>query len=78
MARPRLPMRQFRQIFRLKHEAGLSNRAIACACSVGLGTVSNYLRRAAITTRSGVCIPTISVPDWTRNERSPDNLMPGC
>ena len=47
MARPRLPMRQFRQIFRLKHEAGLSNRAIARACPVGLGTVSNYLRRAA-------------------------------
>lgn len=40
-------MRQFRQILRLKHEAGLSNRAIARACSVGVGTVSNYVRRAA-------------------------------
>jgi len=42
----RLPMRQFRQILRLKHEAGLSNRAIARACGVGVGTVSNYVRRA--------------------------------
>jgi transposase len=39
-------MRQFRQILRLKHEAGLSNRAIARACGVGVGTVSNYVRRA--------------------------------
>ena len=46
MATPRLLMRDFHQILRLKHEAGLSNRAIARACSVGVGTVSNYLVRA--------------------------------
>lgn len=40
-------MRQFRQVLRLKHEAGLSNRTIARACSVGVGTVSNYVRKAA-------------------------------
>jgi len=39
-------MRQFRDILRLKHEAGLSNRAIAQACSVSVGTVSNYVNRA--------------------------------
>jgi len=46
MATPRLLMRDFQQILRLKYEAGLSNRAIARACAVGVGTVSNYLVRA--------------------------------
>lgn len=40
-------MRQIRQILRLKHEKGLSQRAIARACSVGVGTVCEHLRRAA-------------------------------
>ena len=40
-------MRRIREILRLKHESGLSQRAIAQACGVGLGTVSEYLRRAA-------------------------------
>src|SRR5206468_2733758 len=31
---------------RLKYEAGLSHRAIARACAVGLGTVTAYLQRA--------------------------------
>jgi transposase len=39
-------MRQVREILRLKHERGLSHRAIARACGVGLGTVSEYGRRA--------------------------------
>lgn len=39
-------MRQLRQILRLKYEKGLSHRAIARACSVGLGTIVDYLRRA--------------------------------
>lgn len=47
MAAKRLPMRKLREILRLKHEAGLSHRAIARACSVGVGTVSLYVRRAA-------------------------------
>lgn len=47
MASKRLRMRQFREILRLKLEAGLSHREIARACSVGLGTITEYLRRAA-------------------------------
>ena len=47
MAAKRLRMRQLREILRLKFEAGLPHRAIARACSVGLGTVSEYLQRAA-------------------------------
>ena len=39
-------MRQVREILRLKYEQGLSHRTIARACGVGLGTVSEYCRRA--------------------------------
>ncbi len=46
MPRLRLPMRQIRQVLRLKYEKKLSHRAIALACSIGLGTVGEYLRRA--------------------------------
>src|SRR5256886_17541720 len=42
----RLLMRQVREILRLKYEQGLPHRAIARACGVGLGTVSEYCRRA--------------------------------
>jgi transposase len=46
MGAERLPMRRIREILRLKNEGGLSHRAIAQACGVGLGTVSEYLQRA--------------------------------
>jgi transposase len=39
-------MRKIREILRLKWEVGLSHRAIARSCSVGLGTVTLYLQRA--------------------------------
>jgi transposase len=39
-------MRQVREILRLKYEQRLPHRAIARACGVGLGTVSEYCRRA--------------------------------
>src|SRR5216684_8172085 len=47
MAATRLLMRRLRDVLRLKYDAGLSHRAIAQACAVGLGTVTTYLRRAA-------------------------------
>ena len=40
-------MRKLREVLRLKHERGLSHRAIAQACAIGLGTVTLYLRRTA-------------------------------
>lgn len=46
MGAERLPMRQIREILRLKHERGLSYRAIARACGVGVGTVAEYLGRS--------------------------------
>jgi transposase len=39
-------MRQLRELLRLKYEARLSHRAIARACTIGLGTVTAYLQRA--------------------------------
>ena len=50
----RLLMRKIREILRLKHERGLSHRAIAQACAIGVGTVSLYLQR---TTQQGLGWP---------------------
>ena len=46
MGTKRLSMRPYREIMRLKYEAGLGHRAIARACAVGVGTVSEYVQRA--------------------------------
>src|SRR2546427_9659566 len=46
MAATRLLMRRLRELLRLKYDVGLSHRAIAQACAVGLGTVTSYLQRA--------------------------------
>jgi transposase len=46
MAATRHLMRRLRDVLRLKFEAGLTHRAIAQACTVGLGTVSAFLARA--------------------------------
>ena len=52
-------MRQVREILRLKYEQRLPHRAIARACGVGLGTVSEYCRRAQ---QAGVPWPL--PPEW--------------
>jgi transposase len=39
-------MRKIREVLRLSHEAGLSQRGIAQALNLALGTVSTYLKRA--------------------------------
>ena len=59
MATKRLPMRQIREILRLKYEQQLSHRAIAGACRVSLGTVSEYLGRSR---RAGLASPRLP---WT-------------
>ena len=46
MTTKRLSMRNIREILRLSHEAGLSQRGIAQALNLGLGTVASYLKRA--------------------------------
>ena len=47
MGAKRLSMRQLREILRLKHDQQLTHRAIARTCGVGVGTVSEYVGRAA-------------------------------
>jgi transposase len=39
-------MRKIKEVLRLKYELGLGHRHIARSCSIGLGTVHDYLRRA--------------------------------
>src|SRR5215471_7633293 len=46
MPRERLSMRKIREVLRLRLQCGLSKRQIAASCSVGLGTVYEYVRRA--------------------------------
>ena len=46
MTQERLSLRKIREVLRLKHEVGLSNRAIARACCVSNSTVGDYLERA--------------------------------
>ena len=41
-------MRKIREILRLKHECGRSNREIGLSCGIGSSTVSDYLQRAVI------------------------------
>jgi transposase len=38
--------RKIKEVLRLKHECGLGQRQIARSCSIGLGTVHDYLARA--------------------------------
>jgi transposase len=46
MAQERLTLRKIREILRLREESGLTNRAIARACTISNSTVGEYLRRA--------------------------------
>jgi len=47
-------MRQIREVLRLKYEGAQGHRAIARACGVGVGTVSEYVQRAQ---RAGLVWP---------------------
>ena len=62
---PRLSMRKIREVLRLKHDRGLSHRAVAHACAIGVGTVTLYLQRA---TACGVGWPVPAELDDTALE----------
>jgi transposase len=47
MPAKRVPMRQVREVLRLKHECGLSNRAIGRALRMSYTTAADYVHRAA-------------------------------
>ncbi|NWG29751.1 MAG: IS21 family transposase [Ignavibacteriaceae bacterium] len=63
-------MRKIKEILRLKWESGLSNRAIARACSIGRETVREYLERAA---EAGVSWP---LPEGLTEEELEHRLFP--
>ena len=48
MPAQRLPMRQVREVLRLKHVAGLSERRIAASLRISRFAVAEYLRRASV------------------------------
>ena len=56
-------MRKIKEVLRLKHEVGLGQRQIARSCSIGLGTVHDYLARAA---RAGLTWPLPE--DWDEEQ----------
>lgn len=66
MAQERLPMRNVREVLRLKHACGLSNRRIARAVGVDRDTVGMYLKRAE---KAGLC--------WPLPEGLPDDEIEG-
>jgi len=68
-------MRKTTEILRLKYEAGLTNRQIACSCGVTHTTVANYLERVA---SAGLGWP---LPEGLDEERLQELLFPdtgGC
>jgi transposase len=69
MPRKRLSMRKIKEVLRLK-QAGLTNRAIARACSIGKETVREYLTRAA---EAGLGWP---LPDGLTEEVLEQRLFP--
>jgi len=81
MGAGRLPMRKIREVLRLKYEGGLRHRAIARACGVGTGTVSEYVTRAAAAGLSWPLPPELDdtgleVRLFGVREGSPDRVMP--
>ena len=62
----RLPMRQVREVLRLRHVCGHSGHQIAAAVGVSRLTVAEYLRRAAVV---GITWPVPPELDDTALER---------
>ncbi len=77
MPNTRRLMRQVREILRLKYGQGLPHRAIARACGIGLGTVSEYCRRAE---RAGLTWPLsddLATPSWKPGSSSGSTISSG-
>jgi transposase len=70
MAQKRLSMRKIEEILRLKYEKKLTHRAIAQACSVSAGTVSEYVAYAKA---AGLSWP---LPDGLSGEELEEILFP--
>ena len=67
MARPRTAMREIKEVLRLAHEAGLTERQIAASVRIAASTVHRYLDRAA---RAGLGWPLPKELDDAALERA--------
>jgi transposase len=65
MPRERLSMRKIKEVLRLRFEHGLSHRAIAHSCGIGVTTAREYLMRAKT---AGLCWPLPEETDEARLE----------
>ena len=66
MPAERAPMRKVREVFRLKHALGASEREIAVSVGVSRSNIAQYLRRAAVI---GITWPVLAGMDDTELER---------
>ena len=66
MPAERAPMRKVREVLRLRHALGVSERQIAVTIGVSRSTVGEYLRRAAV---SGITWPVPEGVDDAELER---------
>ena len=73
MPAERLPMRKVREVLRLKHACGASERLIAQSLGIGRTTVGEYLRRAAVI---GITWP-VEVDDAELERRRSEWPQPG-
>ena len=67
MARPRTAMREIREVLRLAHAAGLTERQVAASVRIAPSTVHRYLDRAA---QAGLGWPLPDGLDDTALERA--------
>ena len=72
-------MRQVREVLRLKHECGLSNRAIGRALRISYTTAADYVHRAAVAACAGRCPTLWTTPSWSAgSSRRPKPAQPGA
>jgi len=69
----RKSMRKTKEVLRLRFELGLGQRQIARSCGMGLGTVHQYLERAAAT---GIIPSLPDIADWEAYEAARQRLIP--
>ena len=71
MPAERLPMRQVREVLRLKHVCGQSGHHIAAVVGISRYSVAKYLRRAAVV---GITWPVLPELDDAALERKLSSL----
>jgi hypothetical protein len=65
MPAQRLPMRQVREVLRLKHAVGFSERRIAALLEISRTTVAEYLRRARWWASPCHCLTNWTTRHWS-------------